>query len=437
MGKDDFFERWWAAMPERKLELIDGRLIIGTLAGSRRVTWNLLYDHGPAMALPMASSDLWWEALRQAFNPRPMPQTPEEWAAWAAIFQHNPEPPPAGPHDSLAHRRTHELLKLGLYRFDELSGLGRSLGRDFVVHLGENGLTPDLLFADSSRLANLHDYYLDGPPSIVIEITLEGGEEQESGLKLRLYEEAKVPEYWLIEAASQQALFFCLGADSRYHRADVDSEGIYHSTAVPGLALSLPHLWTMKKTDWDRPSLPFLPPVHRVERPASERQRDPGELRWDSLPFAPRVGLQPMSIRFDEFISWCPEAKFEDLGGGLLIGGSEGARRCLGLLLMTFGLVEAVKLATPREWVTFLHQEAYEPLVQEHTEALMAHAEYRPSSAGEEFVYATIPELPGVSAAGDDRDECRRELSQEVRNLVLLRIARELSPSEAQRGSAS
>ncbi len=113
-------------MPERKLELIGGRLIISTLAGSRRIAWNLLYDHGPAMALPMASADLWREALRQAFNPHPMPQTTEEWAAWAATFEHNPEPPPAGPHDTLEHRRAYELLSFGLHHFVGLSGRGRS-----------------------------------------------------------------------------------------------------------------------------------------------------------------------------------------------------------------------------------------------------------------------------------------------------------------------
>jgi len=418
-------------MPERKLELIDGGLVIGTLAGSRRITWNLLHDHGPAMALPMAPPDLWWEALRQAFDPHPAPQTPEEWAAWAATFEHSPEPPPAGPHDSSAHRQAYQLLKFGLYHFEGLSGLGRSLGRDFVVRLGEDGLTPDLLFVDSSRLASLHDYYLDGPPALVIEITLEGLEEQDRDLKLRLYEEAKVPEYWLIEAASQQAVFFCLGADGRYQQSDVDAQGIYHSTAVPGLSLSLPHLWTMEETDWDQPSLPFLLPSHKEERPASERPEDPDALRWDSVSFAPRIGLQPVPIRFDEFISWCPEAKFEDLGGGLVIGGSEGARRCLGLLLMTFGLVEAVKLATPREWVTFLHPEPYEALVQEHTKAFMAHAEYRPPQTilDDEYVYCTLPELPGVSAVGDDQEACRRDLMREVRNRVLLRIARGLSPS--------
>lgn len=430
---DDPFERWWATTPENKLELIDGQLIISTMAGSRRVAWYLLDDYGPAMALPMASSDLWWEALRQAFDPQPTPRTPEEWAEWAATVEHKPEPPSAGPYGSLEHRRAYDLLQHGFYCLSGRSGLGKSLGRDFVIRLGENGLTPDLLFIDRTRSADMHEYYLDGPPTLVIEITLEGSAEQDRILKRRLYEQAGIPEYWLFESATQESTFLRLGADGRYHRATADPQGVYHSTAVPGLALSLPHLWTMDERDWDT-CLPLLPPARTEEDlPWPERRRDSGELGWDSVPFAPRAGLQSVPIRFAEFISWCPPAKFERYGGGLKIGGSEGSRRVMGLLLMTLGLVEMVKLAMPLEWVTFLHPGPHEDRVQQHTAALMADAEYRPEQwrVDEEYFYGQIPKLPGVAAVGDTQEECRQSLMEEVRNWVLLRIARRQDPSDA------
>ncbi|HSF41296.1 MAG TPA: hypothetical protein VLT87_15970, partial [Thermoanaerobaculia bacterium] len=143
---DDWIEQWWAKTPENKLELIDGQLIVSTLEGSRRIAWMLLQDYGPAMALPMASPDLWWAALEQAFDPRPRPRAPEEWAAWAATVEHDPEPPPAGPYGTMEHRRVYDLLQRGFYSLSGRSSLGRSLGRDFVIRLGENALTPDLLF---------------------------------------------------------------------------------------------------------------------------------------------------------------------------------------------------------------------------------------------------------------------------------------------------
>lgn len=429
--EDDPIERWWARTPENKLELIDGRLIVSTLAGSRFITRYLLRDYGPAMALPLAPPEIWWEALRQAFAPRPEPRTPEEWTTWAATVEHDPEPPPAGPYGTLEHRRTFELLSSGLRYFGHVSGLGRALGRDFVIRLEENGLTPDVLFIDHATLASLHEYYLDGPPQLAIEITLAGSAEQDRSLKRRLYEQAGIAEYWLIGAAEQQAVFLRLGDDGRYHPTTEESTGVYRSMSVPGLALSLPHLWTMKEQDWDRPYLPFLPPPHREDDlPPLERSDDPDELGWDSLPYAPRIGLEPIPIRFEEFISWCPQAKFEDMGG-LWIGGSEGSRRCMGMLLMTLGLVEAVKLATPREWVAFLHREPYRVLVEKHTEALMAKAEYEPGEFRDEpYVYGHIPERYGLSATGDTLEECRDSLKETVSNQVLLRLVRGEDPTD-------
>jgi hypothetical protein len=62
---DDFMNRW-NAMPEGKLELINGRLIISSLAGSRRIAWCLLDDYGPPIGLAHAPPQLWWAALEEA-----------------------------------------------------------------------------------------------------------------------------------------------------------------------------------------------------------------------------------------------------------------------------------------------------------------------------------------------------------------------------------
>jgi len=45
------FERHWAAMPEGKLELIDGQLIISTRKGSRFILREILKDYGPGFVL--------------------------------------------------------------------------------------------------------------------------------------------------------------------------------------------------------------------------------------------------------------------------------------------------------------------------------------------------------------------------------------------------
>jgi hypothetical protein len=150
-SSDEAFEQWWAAPPENKLELIEGQLLISTLAGSRRVTWALLNDYGPPLALPLAPTGLWWATLREAFQPPPTLQTPRAWAEWAAQLEYTPTVAPAGPFGSTEHQRLYGLLRDALYHLTQVSGLGRMLGRDFVIHLGENGLTPDLIVIDPPR----------------------------------------------------------------------------------------------------------------------------------------------------------------------------------------------------------------------------------------------------------------------------------------------
>lgn len=424
-SNDEAFERWWAATPESKLELIDGQLIYSTLRGSRRMLWYLLDDYGPAIALPLAPAEQWWAALKQAFAPQPEPRTPEQWAAWAATFEYESEPEPAGPHGSGPHRGVYERLQHGLYHFAHMTEFGQELGRDFVIRLGENALTPDLLFIDRARLANLHEYYLDGPPTLVIEITLEGSADQDRTLKHRLYEQAGIPEYWLVEAEQREILFWRLGHDGRYTLVP-EREGIYRSAAVPGLALSVHQLWQIDRTNREDLWRPFLPATDRDDRPWPERQPNSDELGWGSVPFAPRVGLQPVPIRFEEFISWCPQAKLERYGEGLAIGGHEGSRRVLGMFLMTFGLVEAVRLAHPREWVTFLHPDPYQAVVEQQTEALLRRAKYtsHDMGRGETYVHGEIPEIMNASTGGETMTECQQNLADLVRRWVLLRIAR-------------
>jgi hypothetical protein len=114
------------------------------------------------------------------------------------------------------------------------------------------------------------------------------------------------------------------------------------------------------RQDWEEYCLPFLPPSHIKEDELPKREPDPDDISWDTVPYAPRVGLEAVPITFAEFASppelggieggRCPEAKFVSYndGSGLTIGGREGTRRVFGMLLMTLGMVEMVKLAHPR-----------------------------------------------------------------------------------------
>jgi Uma2 family endonuclease len=429
-------DRWYRDIPEGKLELLGGKLVVSTLAGSRWVLRELLNDYTPDLVLPMVSSHLWWNALEASYSPRPCPATLAEWHDWADQLSYEPEVVPTGPRMTNEHYRMYDLLHWGLYHLGESSGLGRQLGRDFVIRLGENGPTPDLVFIDRKGLTRLRDRYLDGPPAIAIEIVMRGSEEQDRVFKRRLYERAAVPEYWLFDPETPEITFFRLQADGRYDPLVFDArelarnvatgeDSVYRSTAVPGLSLSLRQLLTMEEHDWSNPLPPFLPlPTDAGE--AGRLSLGEGGIQWDSIPFRPRVELEPVPIRFDEYASWCGRAKFERYAGGLKIDGTEGSRRVAGMLLMTFGLLEVVRLAHPREWLAFLDRDRYRAAVQQHVESIMRHAKYdrRDYRPDEVFYLGEIPSLPDLGGYGDSLEECERDLTATVERWVLQRIAR-------------
>jgi Uma2 family endonuclease/predicted RNase H-like HicB family nuclease len=343
---------------------------------------------------------------------------------------------PAGPRMTSGHYRLYELLSSGLRYLGEGSGLGRQLGRDFVIRLGEDGPTPDVVFIDRDRLANLRDRYLDGPPAIAIEIVQEGSELQDRVLKRRLYEQAGVPEFWLVEPDWPKIAFHCLQSDGTYRPLVYDSQEltrileseadtVYQSAAVPGLSLSLKQLWSMEEPDRNDPWRPFLP-VPPEARVGGKTSWGEGGIRWDEIPFQPRVDLEAVPIRFEEYVSWCGRAKFERYAGGLKIDGTEGSRRVAGMLLMTFGLTEVVRLAHPREWIMFLDRERYLPAVRQETEILMRHARHDRRSCQPDEVYylGEIPQLPDLCSYGETLEVCQQDLTATVQRWVLQRLAR-------------
>ena len=172
--------------------------------------------------------------------------------------------------------------------------------------------------------------------------------------------------------------------------------------------------------------VPFLPTDYRHPNPVV-RSRDEIDksLMWGTLPFAPRVDLHPVPLRFEEFISWCPEAKFESFDGRLSIGGASD--HVMGILVMTLGMQEIARLAHPHEWVTFLFPERLAVQVERETQQMMWQATFRPFSGAREepIVVGELKEPPRAVYEATEA-EARQMLTDEVRNTVLTRLSRQL-----------
>ena len=355
----ELFDNWLKFKPESKLELIDGQLIVGnSLVGSRLLLRQLLQGWSAVAAISFAPIETWLDVLATAYQvSMPKAETLDvqiehlEMQLTDAVFL--PEDLQKGSAEKTwSHHRIRQQLTMDLFQLDKKVS-GKSLGRDFVMRLGDNGLTPDLLFFKGQGLNQLYEAYLSGPAELVIEVVMPGHEQSDLTLKYSGYQATGVQEYWLIYSETQQVEFYRL-IEGQYCRQSLDSDGHYRPTNVPGLAFFPEALWNH---DNDAPipdSSCFV--VEQAIEADQQLQAESGA-SWGSLLFTPNVQLEATPIAFEEYISWCPEAKFEFIQGKPLIGSTLGTRNVLAMLLMTFGLKSTVKLLPSSAWIQGLRQQ--------------------------------------------------------------------------------
>ncbi|MCP4699579.1 MAG: Uma2 family endonuclease [Gammaproteobacteria bacterium] len=341
----DFFD----SLPESKLELDEGRLIAGNgLAGSKLLLRHVLEGWGSASVISPGDGNLYRQALQAAYPDAPVSFTDgghDRELAWADKVNYAPEDLSAGgAGEDCEHWQTRDLFRRQLYEAAGLAKCGSSFGRDFVMRLGNNGFTPDVFLCRGPSLNRLSSWYLDGAADLVIEVVLPAHANRDRVEKRRYYEAGGVPEYWIVDPERKEVELLRL-TDGRYQPQQA-RDGRYCPPNIPELVFLPDKLWL--------PYEKFLKPKifeadYREEGCAVFYETEgPG---YGSVPFAPRIALEPVPVRFDEFISWCPEAKIEGGEDRLEIGDT---RKYLGLSLMTFGLTETVKLLHPRRWLTAL-----------------------------------------------------------------------------------
>ncbi|MCK4473268.1 MAG: Uma2 family endonuclease [Anaerolineae bacterium] len=130
---------------------------------------------------------------------------------------------------------------IGLYV--EQRGLGRVLLPPFQIKLSHSGREPDLLFVAQEHLEQLKETYLDGPADLVVEIVSPESMGRDRGEKFYEYEQAGIPEYWLIDPQMKRAEFYQLVTGDQYQLVLPDAEGIYRSVVLPGFWLRVEWLW--------------------------------------------------------------------------------------------------------------------------------------------------------------------------------------------------
>ena len=147
------------------------------------------------------------------------------------------------PEPGLDHQFLVQLL--WKYLFDQLTlaGMAHAYGPVNLVLSEDAYLSPDIIVVDSSRTGILGQVWVDGAPDIVVEI-LSSDRNRDLVDKRQLYQDAGVPEYWLVDGDSDTLTQLALDDDGVYQESAVlASTDTLTSPLFPNLSLQLSQLF--------------------------------------------------------------------------------------------------------------------------------------------------------------------------------------------------
>ncbi|MBI2765468.1 MAG: Uma2 family endonuclease [Chloroflexi bacterium] len=142
------------------------------------------------------------------------------------------------------HSSVSKFLVRLLSSFAEFHRAGEVYYEPFMMRLapGKPARSPGVLYVSNEHADRLRDQYLDGPADLVVEVISPGTAATDRGTKYFEYEEAGIPEYWLIDPLRRVAEFYRLGTAAVYELVPTP-QGTYESVMLPGLTLRVSWLW--------------------------------------------------------------------------------------------------------------------------------------------------------------------------------------------------
>lgn len=146
------------------------------------------------------------------------------------------------PAPSWKHQKASFKLSWLFGEFLDRNPLGHVVYAPFEVVLSkEDVVQPDLLFISNERFGIVTGKNVKGAPDLVIEILSEGTRKIDETRKLRLYERAGVPEYWMFDTARETARVYRQEGDRLVLVQDLSAAAgdVLETLLLPGLRIPL------------------------------------------------------------------------------------------------------------------------------------------------------------------------------------------------------
>jgi len=110
------------------------------------------------------------------------------------------------------------------------------------------GQQPDLQVVLPDRAHFIKQNQVAGPANLVVEIVSPESGPRDRGEKFHEYEKGGVQEYWILDLARKEPLFYVVGEDGLFH-SHPPVDGVYTSTVLPKMKLAVSLLWEEEYPD--------------------------------------------------------------------------------------------------------------------------------------------------------------------------------------------
>jgi len=206
-----------------------------------------LPDHDPEWSLPRDIKVQMLQAIAEMLDRAPthLHMTFDEFMAWTSEDTHAEwvdgeviRPSPV----SLVHQRIADFLARIMDAFVTMRQLGLVV-TTFMMKITRAGREPDVLFVAEAHHDRVKHTFVDGPADLVVEIISPESVGRDRGEKFFEYEQARIPEYWLIDPRTQRAEFYRLDDQGKYHLIEPDDHGIYRSLVLQDFWIKIAWLW--------------------------------------------------------------------------------------------------------------------------------------------------------------------------------------------------
>ena len=142
------------------------------------------------------------------------------------------------------HQHSSGQLQGTLWRYLQDNPIGLIYAAPFGVIIDTlSGMQPDLVYVSNEHAAILTHDGIEGTPDLVVEILSPSTRSRDLGIKLRRYEAAGVPHYWILDPRARTLVVRDLGRDGYGEPVTYGSGEVFRPTLFPGLEIEVARLW--------------------------------------------------------------------------------------------------------------------------------------------------------------------------------------------------